>query len=513
MANNSPILNVDLINVLNEINGTLKFDQVAIEQRGCEIIEKLEQMLENENQSVLDMQSHFTRAYEKKDDYRMPHGNKLKSKYNYCYPNSYKSSFIEGIEYPKIFSFNEYMEHLKEHRNLFTEELKAKYEKKLKNREITRTDYNEYIADIPNEVEKKITELISSLKLNFYKTAKRYVQADNFYRSMQEVSSDNSCKMVSTETIGFTTYEYQINDDIEFVVKTNFGFGHASYFFVNLRYKGIDILPYSDYVKYYFARMADFVRYTRLYDVQRDSWNIAFSFVEQTGNMAITTPKKFIHVWIQNECEEMMAGLRAINQKPEQSLKHMISKFGHNEENQFDHSICLRNVRQAEVDSYMVYPHEMTIAYRVEKVTGALLLLEKMKALTSLYSTVIEHINEIKEMNKGLLPDIEKNMASMMNEIKKKESLLKKEDAKLIALEEANASWYDEFNPRKYTSAFMVPRIDWFLSKNPKYRDAYNEISVQADVVRKIKEDIEQRMNFYKKLESGKELIQSIDNE
>lgn len=155
MANNSPILNVDHINVLNEINGTLKFDQVAIEQRGCEIIEKLEQMLENENQSVLDMQSHFTRAYEKKDDYRMPHGNKLKSKYNYCYPNSYKSSFIEGIEYPKIFSFNEYMEHLKEHRNLFTEELKAKYEKKLKNREITRTDYNEYIADIPNEVEKK----------------------------------------------------------------------------------------------------------------------------------------------------------------------------------------------------------------------------------------------------------------------------------------------------------------------------------------------------------------------
>jgi hypothetical protein len=59
----------------------------------------------------------------------------------------------------------------------------------------------------------------------------------------------------------------------------------------------------------------------------------------------------------------------------------------------------------------------------------------------------------------------------------------------------------------------MAPRIDWFLSKNPKYRDAYNEISVQADVVRKIKEDIEQRMNFYKKLESGKELIQSIDNE
>ena len=38
MENNSPILNVDHINVLNEINGILKFDQVAIEQRGCEII-------------------------------------------------------------------------------------------------------------------------------------------------------------------------------------------------------------------------------------------------------------------------------------------------------------------------------------------------------------------------------------------------------------------------------------------------------------------------------------------
>lgn len=503
-------MNLNYIDVLEEVNGILEFHQIDIKQNGTEIIDKLNQMLENDNQSVLDMQGHFTREYTPKQDYRMPYANKNKSFYDYCHPHSYKSRYISGAEYPKIFTFNEYNQHIKDKRVQYTEDLNEQYKSKYDDKGLTTKEYKELVANIPHKVDEMINDLKYSLKSSFKKQVVRYIHADNFYRTMQEVRSADSCKMVSTETIGFTTYDYTINSDIEFIVKTNFGYGSASYFYVNLKYKGIDILPYSDYVKYYYANMVDFVRYTRLYDVVRDSWNIAFSFVEEIGNLAILEPTKFVEVWIRNECREMMTGLRRIADNPVKSIKDMIGKFGQKSKDKDNHSICLRNVYQSEVDLYKAYPEEMTIAYKVEKISGALLLLNKLRELVPLYSSITGDIDEIKAMNLDLVPEIESRIQRISKEIRNKHSVLKKEETKLLSLEKKNESWYGRFNPRNYDYAFQAPRIDGFLKNHPKYQKAYDEILSQKAILQGIEEDIKQRNSFLDKLNNGKELIQTM---
>ena len=39
-------------------------------------------------------------------------------------------------------------------------------------------------------------------------------------------------------------------------IKTNFGYGSVSYFYTKLKYKNIEITPFSEWVDYEFARFA-----------------------------------------------------------------------------------------------------------------------------------------------------------------------------------------------------------------------------------------------------------------
>ena len=49
--------------------------------------------------------------------------------------------------------------------------------------------------------------------------------------------------MWSTDTRGWSDFSYKVTDDVTITLGTNFGFGSAAYFKLNLRYKGINILP------------------------------------------------------------------------------------------------------------------------------------------------------------------------------------------------------------------------------------------------------------------------------
>lgn len=507
MNNDSQILNVDYIDVLNEVDGLLKFEQIPIEHNGNEIVAELVKLLKDENSSLIDMQKHFTKVYRKKDCYRIPNINNETYMYNYCYPNEYDSRYIEGVVYPIVYTSREYRKCLNDLRKSYTKELETQYIKQRDEKEISLEVFNELITSIPDKVEDQVNNKIYSDKSHFLNNVKRYIQADNFYKTIQEIVSKDHCKMMSTERIGFTYLEYTINDDIQFIVSTNFGYGFSSYFYVNIRYKGIDILPYSDYVKYYYAGMVDFIRYTRQYVALRRSWYHVFSFVEETCNMAVKAPDQFIKKWINDELSEMMDGLRSIYHDPENEIERMIGKSDCNIETLSDHSICLRDISQDEIDLYSVYPSEMTIAYRVEKITGALHFLTKLKALTSLFPTIKDDIDEIKEMNKNLLPYIDKNMETIKLEIKTKKAKLKREEKKLKNLEQVNEYWYDTFKPKKYRNYSFVPNIEEFLKMNSNLRKEYNKIVAQENTINAIKKDIEFRTNFYNKLRLGKELI------
>ena len=77
-----------------------------------------------------------------------------------------------------------------------------------------------------------IFDLQKELKESFYKKAKKYIYASNYQEKTEAIKKDPNIKMYSTDSIGWSEFKYSINEDITIQIKTNFGYGKSSYFFV-----------------------------------------------------------------------------------------------------------------------------------------------------------------------------------------------------------------------------------------------------------------------------------------
>ena len=58
------------------------------------------------------------------------------------------------------------------------------------------------------------------------------------------------------------------------------------------------------------------------------------------------------------------------------------------------------------------------MAFKAEKITGSLLLLDNLRKLTGISSVIIPYITEIEQMNIKLQPEIERNMNNISTDIK-----------------------------------------------------------------------------------------------
>ena len=204
--------------------------------------------------------------------------------------------------------------------------------------------------------------------------------------------------MVSTDTIGWTTYNYEINNDISIQLDSNFGYGRSSYFLLSLRYKGIEIYPVSEYVKYPYANMRTLIGHTRTYRVDRMSWQDALEFVAETANYAMRFPRSFVDKFILGEIQEMMEGLRNILYK----------------ENLYDPvKLTLTRPQYLGVSvegicnsKYTASSGEMLLVQKSERIIGVLAVLEKLKTLDTIVKNIDESIREIIAMVNKLLPEL-----------------------------------------------------------------------------------------------------------
>ena len=402
------MINIDYIGVVTEDSTTkkLQYRQIPIEKEYNELIHELEDMVKNENRTVLDLQSHFKLKFHENPSIG----------YSFCWPYSYSTTWVGlGGSYPKIFSFDEYQKSIEECKENYKKTHKSDLEK-------NPAHYEEWLTWT-------IKRHAYNLKKSFLESVQRYINGRNFYKTLRELAKDSSNKMFSTDAIGWTNYHYQINDDVHFDVKTNFGFGMSSYFYVNLRYKDIEILPYSDVVKYYYANMIEFVKYTRSYYIDRDSWNVALNFVVEVTNQTLSDEKGFVEKWIINEVEEMMSGLERIAQ-PTYNLSPFIT-----ETQDCKNLLSVRNADNQAKELYKIYPNESTIAFQAEKVSGALQLLESLRKLTDIYPKITLHINRIIELNIKLLPNFEDAIPRIEKEVESRQNELNKLKEEQEALE------------------------------------------------------------------------------
>ncbi|MCQ2245105.1 MAG: hypothetical protein MJZ32_12715 [Bacteroidaceae bacterium] len=489
----SKYINNDYIGVVRQkLNDKfLDYVQVYINKRFSELSSILDDMKENDNRNVFDLQTAFTRI--------IPQNGSPKY-FNFCLPRSYKSSYIGAIYYPEILKYDEYQKQIKEYREIQEKSVKSSFE--------YMCDPEGAMRDLKNRVH----NFIHNFKIKFHDAAIKYINAYQYYLTLENLQRENINKMFSSENIGWTVYNYPINKDLTFTVRSNFGYGSSSYFYVNLKYKGIDILPYSDVVKYYYANMQDFVRYTRLYEPDRSSWDIALSFVVDTSNEAIANKEEFIKKWIMNEVEEMVSGLNRLETNPTAYYKSIIDI-----KREKQNLICFRNVLPEEINEYKVYPNESVVAYQAEKISGALLLLEKLSKLTTIYPDVTKTIVRIKDMNQGLLPKFRSTKKEIEIELEKRREVVNKLEKEVEQLNESIKPHEEaikklfEIAKKENPATFDIRRN--YESKNPDYAMTKKKID---DIRRNIDEkkmDIRKRNNFANRLsECINRIVQYVTN-
>lgn len=516
MDNDKPkrIANRHFIGVVREIDGYLVYEKDDIPQEDI-LIGEIEAMKENDNRTLLDVQSLFTEFY--------PEENFKGKHYDYLFPKKYNDAYVSGASYPHILTVEEYENKLEEQEKWYRSEeyitgcCKEKDELKYLKKNATEEEYNSKINEL---VKEKMKDYVNSLRRGF--SYQNFIYAQRYTAKLREIKKESNVKMYSTDQIGWKDFEYKVNEDITAYIKTNFGYGVASYFFCNLKYKDINILPYSWPVKYFYVEMVDFVRYTRRYLPRRTSWSEVFDFTVTTANMAKHEPERFIKEWIVNEVEEMMKGLRLYMSSPDAELaeflnaKRKASIYDIHEVAEYAFKDVIRNCGNRDREEYKAMPKEKVIAFKAEKITGSLLLLDNLKKLSEIASVIIPYIAEIEEMNLKLQPEIElhlKNISEDINKLNIKLNSVIKELEPLTTKLQYHKNKVDDLLEKTNKGRENKDKISKYEAeksyekKHPEYTVLKNRIEKLTEQKDALEKEITRRENFVKILTKCKKRI------
>lgn len=495
-------VNKDYIGIIRNVNGCVRFVKEEIQQKTA-LVEDLKAMLANPNRTIFDLQSRMDMEFLPSE----------RTSIDYLAPYSYSSSYVSGVSYPKAPTYDEYEAELEKKREEYTQKYKNNFIYwKTKNQQ----DYN---AKVKEKVENDMANLNKKKKNDFYALCTRFCQAYSYTLLLHKLISDPDVKMWSTDTVGWTDFSYDITDDIKIDIHTNFGYGWSSYFYLGLTYKGIDILPYTLFVNYYYADCRDIARYTRLYDTNRNSWDYAFNFVETVAGKAAEGEESFAKEFVMNEVQELLSRLRAILNNPKAYFKTILkSKNNQND----SHYLTVHDMTDQENNTYKVYPEEMIDVFQAEKIAGALEFVEKIAALEPIYNQAIKAADEIKGLAFKIIPQLEKNMARIAVDV---ERLQAKEDKLILQVEaiereiEPHTAKIDANYEEKRSRAKENEHIwkytveEEYSEKHPEYAKLIskrNEKSSELSTVRSEKSD---RLAFRSRLEQCRTEIENIEAE
>lgn len=486
-------INVDYIGVVSITNsGLLEYKHHPITKLYDEEMGLFKAMYDNENRSIMELQDYFCRFMPKNSS---PQG------YDYCFPYGYSESYITRALYPKIYSFEEYQAELKDVEDFETSKFLSEHN--IKHLSMLTVEQKELLDKTLLDAKKRKRE---DLRYSFFKSANRFVQALRFYRELNLVKNEDRNKMYSTENVGWTTFNYPISEDITYLMKSNFGYGRRSFHFINLSYKGIDILPYSALVKYYYVNMAEFYRFTRQYSPSRDNWGTAFDFVVETANLAIQDEQTFITKWITNELNEMVAGLKIISQQPDECL----NGFFDNPKN--TNLLYVRNAYSSDRNEYIAFPSEISTIFKAEKLSAALDLLDKLQLLASAHPAALDAIEQIKTLNIKFFPTLKEHINRIEQEIITRQEILASKIAERDVLKDKGKPHYDKIdelieNARTNNQYNIADIRNNYLLSHPEFKQLYDNIQKQSEEISRDEYQISMREKFVERLSVCKYLI------
>ncbi|TXK36665.1 hypothetical protein FVR03_17170 [Pontibacter qinzhouensis] len=192
---------------------------------------------------------------------------------------------------------------------------------------------------------------------------------------------------------GWVFDPYQLRPNFLIHIKTNFGYGSSSYFLIRLKYKGLDIIAFHDWIIYQYAKLYEIVQYTKSFDLQNESWKQVLNYSKEACNLSLTDERSFVNKYIIQECERLVLGL-------EEALTQEEFKF--------------LNWQQRFI---IVHMGGYKLAeYRGQKISGALDFIDKILQFKEI-AEVGNFINRIEKCNHKVKPLLENEIPILNSEL------------------------------------------------------------------------------------------------
>ena len=446
-------INEDLICVLirNPINGSIELDSVEIVNP---LVLPLNGFLELCN-------SHRTTLYDLIEYLRKtPALNLLTGRYRYCESLSMP---YQGVDIDNQLTVNEIIG--------FDGELQA--EEAALNERLIAVNANKSDTDYEHKhfddwKSKRVASFKRRLLANYAYWGRVYA----ITKTYRICANRSDVLTFSHRLTGWSNPMYKLTDNFSVEIKTNFGYGHASYFYTKFKFKGIEITPFSEWIEYRFAKFEEIVRYSKRHALENKCWFDAIAYAKDACNMSLTDEEEFVSTYILGECERMVSGLEKILTQEKFTFKDA----------------------PVEVDYSLDKYGRVLMEFRGEKISGALDFIAAILTLKCIAS-IQQFVERILYVNRTVQPLLSEELPKIKADIDLKANELEAITTILQALEVRNINYLrlkKELRHRMITlrHADDESYIDdyWkesdvekcFLEENPDYTQFREDINVCA---------------------------------
>ncbi|MYM12837.1 hypothetical protein E5330_09240 [Muribaculum intestinale] len=244
------------------------------------------------------------------------------------------------------------------------------------------------------KLQSQLNAFIKKSKEEYLKCILQYIYSYDYSNTLRQYKVKEKYKIFSSEIHGRFAYETVVNDELKILTRTNFCYGSSSYFHIIVKYKDIELLPLSEWVKYYYAGYNSIMRYTRSYFCQRESWKYAMEFLESFVNRAIENPDEFVKNDVLLEVNGLMAGLEEIFLMTEMEFeKRLDVKHIDDDDIRYIGISSARHANDCERQNYKIKKTESAMIYKMEKISGALHFLNNLKSISTIIPEVESSIS------------------------------------------------------------------------------------------------------------------------
>ena len=238
---------------------------------------------------------------------------------------------------------------------------------------------------------------------------------------------------------GWTAFEWHFNDDIKFVVSTNFGYGSNSYFELSVYYKNLKLAPYSKLVKYRYANFTSITSHTYEYHFEYSEWSQLMDDALAFYNAVVENQENEIFNWLSKHLNKMVNELENYVNTSFCYFDNVIK------ETNYGSSFYRTSRERVEGDDFWIA--------KSNKISEALLFLDNIKALPVQVNPKL-YVDKIYNINKVFLP-------KLIEKIQNLEIDLKQVEEQIVAISnEMPLSLYIRLHEKYYWSK------NWYLSSN-----------------------------------------------